>query len=508
MHLHTLLLVILANLTFVSLTAQDEAVRALPEFELSADEIKTQITFLASDFLRGRRTGSPGNDIAAEYIASHLRSYGYETPSGQDDYYQVIPFAANRPPAKTSLFINKKKLTPQEDFLFLSGDAAAIKGKGVFAGHGWVDKETDHDDYAGLDVKGKVVFVLPGEPGKKDPSSIFSAMSRKKNLASERGALALIELYQLPFPWSMFTSFMGGETLQVDESSEDEPSQLVYGWMNESDAMSFTTLQSAKKLKVVLTTSGFSTKRVTSNNVMGILQGSDPELANEYVLLSAHFDHVGVGSQGGRYTPQDSIFNGARDNAFGTVALLAAAKSLAMNRPKRSVIILAVTGEEIGLLGSGYYAEHPLLPLQQTVFNLNTDGAGYNDRSAISVFGWGRTGTNEVVTDALNKFDLKVIADPAPEQNLFDRSDNVSFARKGIPAMTFSPGFGEFDDAIMANYHQVTDEVETLDFVYLTKYCKAFAHTARQVANMANRPKWEAGDKYEEAANELYNTNK
>ncbi|RMF02007.1 MAG: M28 family peptidase, partial [Bacteroidetes bacterium] len=200
----------------------------------------------------------------------------------------------------------------------------------------------------------------------------------------------------------------------------------------------------------------------------------------------------------------DSIFNGARDNAFGTTALLSAAKALALERPKRSIIILAVTGEELGLLGSAYYTEHPLVPLEQTIFNLNTDGAGYNDTGAVSIFGWKRTSTDETVETALNKFGLRVIPDPAPEQNLYDRSDNVSFAQKGVPALTFSPGFSEFDSSILAHYHQVSDEVDGLDFGYLTTYCQAFAHTARLIANRAARPTWTEGDKYYEAGKALY----
>jgi hypothetical protein len=475
-----------------------------PEFQVEEEELRVKMEFLASDFLRGRRTGSPGNDIAAAYIAAHLRAYGYETPAGQSDYYQRIPFAASQPPVTYSLSINKQALAPRDEFLILAGDAADYSGKGVFAGHGWVDSESKHDDYAGLDVAGKVVFVLPGEPGKKDPQSIFRAMAVKRKLAQERGAAALIELYQLPFPWAMFANYFGGESLRVDEGEPE--TSLVYGWLNKTDELSFETLQSAKKLKVDLRSSGFRKDRVYSNNVIGILPGSDPELRDEYVLLSAHFDHVGVGAQGGQYTAQDSIFNGARDNAFGTTALLVAAEALAQQRPKRSIIILAVTGEELGLLGSAYYAEHPLVPLEQTIFNLNTDGAGYNDTSVVSIFGWNRTGTDEIVETALNRFDLGIIADPAPEQNLYDRSDNVSFAKKGVPALTFSPGFKEFDAAILAYYHQVTDEVESLDFAYLTKYCQAFAHTARLLADMANRPVWISGDKYEEAGKALYGT--
>jgi Zn-dependent M28 family amino/carboxypeptidase len=242
-----------------------------------------------------------------------------------------------------------------------------------------------------------------------------------------------------------------------------------------------------------------------SYNVAGLLEGSDPELKDQHVIITAHYDHVGVGKQGGGfYSEQDSIFNGARDNAFGTISALAAAKTLSELRPKRSVIILAVTGEELGLLGSKYYADHPLVPLEKTVYNLNTDGAGYNTTEAISIIGAGRTGIDAEIADATGAYGLDVIEDPAPEQGLFDRSDNVSFAVKGVPAVNFSPGLTAFDEAIGKYYHQVTDNPNTIDYDYLLAYCQSFSRLARLLANKAELPFWVEGDKYEAAGKELY----
>jgi len=495
------LLILLIFLAGGILQAQDQ--KKAPEFYFNKNDIRTQMEFLASDFLAGRRTGSEGNNIAAQYIAAHLRAYGYTAPEGTDNYLQRIPFTASKPPESASMTVNKKTLVAGTDFLILSGPAANLKASGVFAGYGWVDSETNHDDYAKLDVKGKVVFVLPGPPGSKDPSSIMGAMRTKRQLAEERGAVALVELYQLPFPWAMFANYFGGESLRVADPDE-VPSKLTYAWLNKTDGLSFEDIQTAKKLSVTLTSSGFSKKTIYSQNVVGVLEGTDPKLKDEYLMISAHYDHVGVGAQGGQYTEQDSIFNGARDNAFGTIAMLNAAKALAEQRPARSIIVLAVTGEEIGLLGSAYYAEHPLIPLNQVIFNFNTDGAGYNDTTAVSIFGWSRTGTNEMLEAGMAPFGLKIIGDPAPEQGLFDRSDNVSFARKGVPALTFSPGFSEFDAAILQHYHQVSDEADSIDYDYYLKFCQAFAHCTRIIANSPQRPVWVEGDKYEAAGKALY----
>jgi len=163
-----------------------------------------------------------------------------------------------------------------------------------------------------------------------------------------------------------------------------------------------------------------------------------------------------------------------------------------------------LTAEEVGLLGSQYYANHPLLPLNKCIFNINSDGAGYNDTTIVAVMGLDRTGAKAEMETASKAFGLGIFADPSPEQGLFDRSDNVSFAKKGIPAPTFTPGFREFNGEIMKNYHQVSDNPETIDFNYLLKFSQAFTYAARLIADMPKAPQWIAGDKYEEAAKKLY----
>ena len=289
---------------------------------------------------------------------------------------------------------------------------------------------------------------------------------------------------------------------------EPSPEGLIHAWIQAADKSEIEALKNEGNLSVELASGAGSFKSLASQNVIGVLEGTDAKLKNEYLLLTAHYDHVGTGKQGGgAFGPQDSIFNGARDNGMGVVALLAGAEALAKERPKRSVIILAVTAEEMGLLGSQYYAEHPLIPLEKTIFNLNTDGAGYNTTQGAGIIGWDRTGTNEWVEKGLAAFGLEVIPDPAKEQNLFDRSDNVSFARQGVPCLTFSPGFKAFDQALMKNYHQVSDEADTVDFTYLLKFAQSFAHTARLIANADERPEWVAGDKYEAKGKTLYEGN-
>ncbi|AEE49062.1 M28 family peptidase [Haliscomenobacter hydrossis] len=498
---------LLSLLLGLSLTAFAQKTSA-PEFAITQAEVEVPLRFLASDELGGRRTGSNGNLIAARYIAEHLRTYGYQPAPGLNGYFQPIGFQASTPPATASLMIGKTNYQFKEDFIIMTGDAATLnKVEVVFAGHGWIDEKTGQDDYKGKDVKGKLVVVLPGPPNESAPQAVFRAMGQKRDWAYERGAVGLIELYRLSFPWNFFTSYFGKESLGLAPKEGPKASnKMIYGWMKEkTDISDIKDLQAGKKFKANLASSGFSRRMVPSQNVVGILEGSDPELKNEYLILSAHYDHVGIGKEGGgAYSKEDSIFNGARDNAMGTVALLSAAKALAQQRPKRSIILLAVTGEELGLLGSQYYSENPLIPLKQCIFNLNTDGAGYNSTEHISIIGWSRTGTDALVEEAANRVNLKVFPEPAPEQNLFDRSDNVSFASKGVPALNYSPGLTKFDDVIAKYYHQVADQAESVDMPYFLKYCQSFANLARLIADNAQRPQWKAGDKYEKAGAELY----
>lgn len=243
---------------------------------------------------------------------------------------------------------------------------------------------------------------------------------------------------------------------------------------------------------------------VPSQNVIGLIEGTDPELKEEYLLLSAHYDHVGVRSAS---TETDSIYNGARDNAVGVATVMAAGKYFADHPPKRSVLLAAWTAEELGLIGSQWFAENPPLPLKQIIFNLNIDGTGYNDTTKVTVVGLERTEAEPFFVSASETFGLEAIPSPVPELNLFNRSDNVHFARRGIPAPTFSLGFTAFNEELSYYYHQPTDESDTINFDYVTDYVRAYILSAQNIANAGEAPFWQPGDEYEEAGRELYEKN-
>ncbi len=470
-----------------------------PEPAITKGEIDAQIRFLASDELMGRRTGEPGNAVAARYIAEQYRMLGLKPAGDQGDYLQRFSLDKIGAAQSATLLIGTDTLRLGKELVVMAGGPATVSGGVVYAGYGLTDGE---EGYKGQDVKGKIVVVQGGSPEAKRPAEIFRAANEKRKLATQKGAAALLELYSESIPWGFVNQYFSREQVNLPVT-EGNVTPVTHLWINNAN-------NKYKQLKengqaVTLKTSGRSQLAVSTANVAGIIEGTDPALKNEYIILSAHFDHVGVGKQGGSpYQPSDSIFNGARDNAFGTVSILAAAKALSQQRPKRSVLVLALTGEEVGLLGSTYYANHPLVPLKQTIFDLNTDGAGYNDTTLVSVIGLERTGAKAEIEAAAKAAGLTVFAEPAPEQGLFDRSDNVAFAAKGIPAPTFSPGFKAFDEAIGKYYHQAIDNPESLDMNYVYRFCEAYAHAARLIANRATRPQWSAGDKYEAAGKALY----
>jgi hypothetical protein len=469
--------------------------------------VEQHIRFLSSDALKGRRVLSEGIDVAGQYIADYYSMNGIKPFGDDDSYFQKVPLKVSQPAESGSMSVGKESFELGKNLVILAGKNLDLKQHpSVFAGHGWIDSAKNHDDYKGLDIKGKIVYVFPGTPESSSPQAVFEAMSSKRAWAIERGAVALIELYRLNnFPFQFFMNYFSKEQISLSKEDKNDPDQMTYAWIKETDLENLNSMKGKPTFASDLKHSGVKSKVSTCRNVVGLIQGSDPELSKEYILVTAHYDHVGVGEQGGAaYSEEDSIFNGARDNAIGVSALLSTAKLLAENRPQRSIIFAAVTAEEVGLLGSKYFADHTPVPIEQIIYNINTDGAGYNTTNAISVIGFGRTGVDDLLYKASKEKQLEIIPNPVPEQNLFDRSDNVSFAVKGIPAICISPGVTSFDAVLMKNYHQVSDEADTIDFDYVTKYCQIFAKSTQLIANWTQKPFWVTGDKYEDAGKKLY----
>lgn len=473
-----------------------------PEDHFSKAALAADLRFLASDELMGRKAGTVGNNVAARYIAEQFRAAGVQQVEGAEDYFQPIPFTRTTPPAKGKLALRDTTYRQGEALLLLAGEGSfEASAPVVFAGFGYEDT-----DYEGIDAQGKIVVTRAGSPADQGVQGAFRAIDQKRRLAAKQGAVAVIELYNNTFPWRDLVSVLGTPRFGL-ETPDPDTSSLPLAWLDDTDGMFRPRLQDAGTMKARLVSSGMYREPAVSNNVVGMIEGSDPDLRDEFVVLMAHYDHIGAGMRNGPgATPADSIFNGARDNGMGVVAVMSAAQALAEEPPRRSVLLLTLTAEEGGLLGSRYYVENPLLPLDQMVFALNIDGGGYSDITIATVIGLGRTTADPLIQEGAEAYGLGVIPDPAPEQGLFDRSDNVNFARKGIPAPTFSPGFRSFSDQGVANYyHRPQDEADDdFDYAYLKRFVQAYTHVARLIANADERPRWQPHDKYAEAARGLY----
>ena len=371
------------------------------------------------------------------------------------------------------------------------------KGEAVFLGYGL------EEDYKGQSVSGKVVLVRAGSADTNDARAAFGMRGKKQELGENAGAVAVIELIQAQNNmWGFIDHNFNSDRLSVvEEVSEDVKSSMAYMWVQDADGSIANGLESQSKLSSKLMMEGADRKQIVSQNVIGMVEGTDPTLKNEYIIYSAHYDHVGVG------TPDesgDTIYNGARDNAVGTTTVLSMAQNLTKYPTKRSALFILFTGEEKGLLGSKYYVDNPVLPLKQMVYCFNSDNGGYNDTSLATIIGLSRTTASNNIKSAVSQFGLNAIDDPAPEQGLFDRSDNVHFAAKGIPAPTFSLGFTAFNGDVTKYYHRPGDHADNMDYDYLEKFFRAYVLSGRNIANDPTTPVWTAGDKYEPVSKELY----
>lgn len=473
---------------FSTLTAQTDAEKAAETVE--KDNIEGHIYFLADDLLKGRNTGTPENKIAASYLANTLRSYGVKPNPESGNYYQKMNLYRFFLPNKINLAISGMNFP---EVVAFDIDSIDSEEDALYLNYGL------ESDYAGKDVKGKIVIAKAGNPEGSDMRAAFGSRAPKRELAIKNGAKGLIEIGAFdPAQWPRF-SHAFEERVSLSEGEKEPLPMYLWVQATSEQLASF----GKESIKIKIESKGIQKEVLHTQNVVGVLEGSDPDLKNEYIIYSAHYDHIGIG----RPTAEgDSIYNGARDNAIGVTAVLTIAENLAKYPTKRSALFILFTGEEKGLLGSRYYVENPVLPLNQMIYCFNTDGGGYNNTSLATIAGLKRTTAEKHMVEGAKTFGLKAldIDDVAPEEGLFDRSDNVSFARVGIPAPTYSTGFDAFDDEINKYYHQAGDEADSIDYDYLVKFYQGYVLSGRLIANDPEKPFWIKGDKYEAAGIDLY----
>lgn len=477
------------------LLAQSGVVESITS-TVSQSDVEMHIRFLASDEFMGRDTGTPQLKIAGRYIATWFSTNGVKPVPGQEDFYQPVPFTRIFAPDEGILVKGDSTYTLGEEILAMNNIRGEISAPITVLNYG-TEEELEE-----ADLDGKIVIIQAGLPGQSSPRQWFMSADEKNTWLRQHGAKAVIEIFDhQQFPWQTLVGFLNRDRVELSEENGDGE-KIPHLWLNGTGKNLHKVYQQEEQAEEArIKISGKSAEKVVSNNVIGYIEGTDPDLKHEYLLLGAHYDHIGVvpGQDEGNY-----IFNGARDNAVGISGILHAARYLSENPPKRSVIVATWTAEEQGLLGSNWFSENPAIPLNQVIYHLNIDGAGYNDTTKVTVIGLERTEAEEDIRNSTEAFGLEAIPDPVPEQNLFDRSDNVNFARHGIPSPTYSLGITAFDEEINQFYHQVTDQSETLDYSYVTNYIRSFVLTSLTIANSDSAPFWKEGDFYEEAGLDLY----
>lgn len=455
------------------------------------EELEAHLSFLAADEMRGRNAGSPEIEIAANYLKANFKMQELKTVPGAENYFQRVDQLRTFPATFAKATIAEKEFNLKESLLVLDGDSTSWSGDFIYVGYG------ADEDLKKYDLKGKMVLALAGAKDSDALGKAMNASSAKLKSVRDAGAAGLVEILALPqAPWPTLVNYSSNVSWTIKRPGEIIP----HVWLKVADLANWS-LQENQVLKGSLSMSGKKRVLVPGKNVVGLIEGTDSKLKDQYIVVTAHYDHIGVGkSKDG----QDSIFNGARDNAIGATALIQIAKYLKSYPPKRSVILIALTSEEKGLLGSKWYTENPLIPLNKTVLSINCDGVGYNDKSIITSISWGRTSSDPIVSKAAKAYGLNVGGDPDPREGFFERSDQVSFASKGVVAIKLQPGLARMDDEIRKYYHRQADEVSSLDFEYLTKFYKTFVTAVHALANNQEKYSWNKGDKYEEVSNKLY----
>ena len=451
-------------------------------------EAESHLRFLTADELKGRNTGTDELLISGRYIAEQFRRYGL-TPIGDNegDYLQRVPLKNNKPATSASLNFLGQELKGGVEMAVIKATNGTVEAPIIYL--------TNLDDFKADDIKGKIVVSVLQDV-------MDARLTEQVKALQDAGAVGFIQLFGswLRFPWPMVVNYLSQERMGLEMPDEGNQT-FPHLWVRDSAQLYLQQLKENPKSSATITVEGIQKTDILAYNVIGLVEGTDPELKKEHIVMCAHFDHVGIQSKG---AGQDSIYNGTRDNGIGTTGLINAAKYFAKYPPKRSIIIIALTAEEKGLLGSAYYVEDPKIPLEETVFAFNIDNSGYTNTEVFTLLDTSRTNIDELVFQAASEVGLGVIGDRLPNQNYYERSDQVSFAKKGVPAVNFKMSMTAFDERISKYYHQPADEFHTVDLDYIHKYWKAYIRAAELIGNWDQKPYWIKGDKFEEAGNKLY----
>jgi Zn-dependent M28 family amino/carboxypeptidase len=522
---------------------------------INASEVLEHTRVLSSDQFEGRAPGTKGEELTVQYLVSRFKEMGLKPGNPDGTYTQRVPLVGITGEPEGAFVAGNRRLelkfpdTAVAFSRYTRPEVTVRNSDMVFVGYGVVAPEYGWDDYKGVDVRGKTLVMLvndPAVPDPRDPAKLDESLFKGKamtyygrwtykyEIASEKGAAAAVIIHETGpagYPWEVVAGSWSHENFDIKADGSGPDRVLVESWISTECAQQlfqmagrrFEDLKSAaldRNFKPVDLRVGSEftirnkTREVESTNVVALLEGSDPELKDEYVVYTSHWDHLGTSDS----LKGDRIYNGALDNASGTAGLLelAGAFEKLSRPPKRSILFLAVTAEEQGLLGAKYYAANPLYPLEKTAANINMDGANTWGRTRdVVVIGRGNSTLDDVLETAARDQGRVLKPDPEPEKGFFYRSDHFEFAKQGVPALYTdtgtefvgkSPEFSQQkrDEYTQRDYHKVTDEIKPdWDLSGAVEDLQLLMMVGYRVAEQDKMPEWKPGTEFKARREEV-----
>lgn len=537
------------------------AAMAAPDspYQISAPSILARTKILASDEFEGRGPGTAGEDKTVNYLVGEFKKLGLKPGNPDGTFIQKVALVGitSKPTLRFTVGGTELPMTPINDFV---GPTSRVQphvevsdSDVVFVGYGIVAPEFGWDDYKGVDVRGKTIVMLINDPpvtdpttGKLDPKvfggaamTYYGRWTYKYEIAAEKGAAACLIVHETgpaAYPFGVVVTSRSRENFEIRTPDGNAGHVAMEGWLTLDAAkrmitaagQDFDTLKKAAARRefrpVALGAKASFTidstlRNVDSRNVAALLPGSDPKLRSEYVVYTAHWDHLGRDDR----LKGDQIYNGAADNAAGAAVLLELAQSYQAlplaKQPRRSVLFLSVTAEEKGLLGSRYYAQNPLYPLTRTVANINMDGANqFGPTSDMETVGFGSSSLDEIGIAVAKSQGREMKPEAHPERGSYYRSDHFEFAKVGVPAYYAKSGkkfigqpdeFGEkkVTEYIARDYHQVSDDVKPdWTFQGAAQDAEFLLEVGLKVANDPVRPEWNTGNEFKARRDQMMKT--
>lgn len=525
---------------------------------ITKEAIMNHVKVLASDEYEGRAPGTRGEELTIKYLADQMKQIGLQPGNTDGTYFQKVPVVGitvenQNAEMEVKAAGRDMKLKFGDDFVARSvrfSEDLSFDADMVFVGYGVVAPEYGWDDYKGMDVRGKVLIMLVSDPPIPDPKNqsrldekmfkgramtYYGRWTYKFEIAAEKGAAGVLVVHETGpagYPWEVPKGSFKSENFDVVSKDNNMSRVNLEGWIKDTKTrellkavgQDFDALKRAsitKEFKPVDLKSRAKLqikqklRRIESNNVVGKLEGADAKLKDEYVIYTSHWDHFGVGEAD---STGDKIYNGALDNATGTGAVLEIARAFkaAQPAPRRSILFLFVTAEEKGLIGSKYYAENPIYPLEKTVAVINIDGINqWGPTSDITVIGLGNSTLDDVLRQAAAEKRRTLTPDPEPEKGFYYRSDHFSFAKQGVPALDPSDGtqfigkpadFGKKkrDEYTANDYHKPSDEIKPdWDLSGGAEDMRLLFTVGYRVANADKFPEWKPGTEFKARREEM-----